>query len=619
MTPWSTAIPILIAIIGTTLAIGAPMILAALLAEPFDSRGRASLGAPVIVIVGMLLVAVLAAGWPFLSYRFATFRLGDDIFEMRQGVLFKQHRQVRLDRLQSVNLNRPIGARFFGLTQLETAGAGADSDIKLMYIKRDDAEALRAEILRRASGARQARVQAGAQSLPSASPMHPSATVPTAHPGGMPAPQHAPGPQPAAAPQRPRRVLADFIDAAILDISDINDGPQMPEHAVVRVAPARIVGSTALTLGLVLGIIMLVMGATWAIIAAVQASVAPDARIETDLVFGWTMGLTLLMTAIAGFFGMLGSLLSTLQYTIAGTQDGLRIGKGVLNKTSDTVAPGRIHAVQINQSILWRPFKWYSVTVSRADLQMPTNTSNNGENSNALSRQTLLPVGTLTDVQRVLALALPMHQSAVTPNLIEAGMASGRRPEFVAAPGRAWWLKPLAFRRLGYAIDRGVMYLRSGWLIRRLAIIPGERMQGVTMTTGPLRRAARVVTLGPDIVQGQVSHRLPLVDAEGAIELHDRVEQLAIAAAQADTSHRWREAQARLTVNSARMQVDDARSRGEQPDPRALWVLRAEEEWMRSQQGQSAQPGQPGQPGQPAPQGGQAPQPPQATPPVDQQ
>jgi len=231
--------------------------------------------------------------------------------------------------------------------------------------------------------------------------------------------------------------------------------------------------------------------------------------------FGIIAVISIGMSVFAAVLGTVASTVAMLNYRIAGTPDGVRITKGVFTQTNDTVAPGRIHSVSVNQSLLWRPFGWYQVTVNRADLQIQA--SESSENNQAVQqRQVLLPIGDRADVERVLALVLPMLGTERTLALIEAGMAPGRSAEFVSAPSRAWWLKPLAFRRLGYAIDRGVVYLRLGWLMRRLAIIPGERIQGVTISTGPWRRLAGVVTLSPDTVAGPVITRLPLVDAETA-------------------------------------------------------------------------------------------------------
>ena len=643
LTPWAMAGPVGLAVFGVMVSVLVPMIFAFNAEGGRMGRGDFGFFLSMPLILGLAVVA-LAVAWPFVAIRFVRFRLTAEVFEMRSGVLTKQHRQVRLDRLQSVNIQRSVGARLFGLSAIETSGAGRESDIKLQFIKRDDAEVLRAEILRRASGMKAqkraaqqggldqqggapgwaprqtggapsamtgapdavgapgvaGRPGAGAAVHPDAvrqpggpgqpggadqpgypgAPAHPDAP---AHPGAFPHPGAPAQPGPLAHPATPprrRRSLSDFIDEAIDDFAATDFGPGVPEPAVVAVKPGRYLASSMLSTGLVMAVVLIFVLAVGGIIALTAGAESRD-----DL-FGWAFGLfagiSFIMTLAAAVFGSLAAMLSMLNYRIAGTPDGLKVTRGVFTQSSDTVAPGRIHSVQVNQSLLWRPFGWYQITVNRADLQLPGSDGHTQKAQTQQQRQILLPIGTRDDVARVLALVLPMQHGGRTLALVESGMAPGRSAEFVTAPVRSWWLKPLSFRRTGYAVDRDVVYLRMGWLMRRLAIIPGERIQGVTISTGPLQRAARVVTVSPDTVMGPVTTRLPLVDADSAPDLLLRFEALAVRAAQADTSHRWREAQARLTVASAHMRAADARSRGEQLDPQTLQVLRAEHEWQRA-------------------------------------
>lgn len=566
LTPMASAMIALGVAIPAGLAFVIPIAMASLAASGTTGSGR---GVSVGLFGAIAMVAAFgfAIVWPFIAYRFTEFRVGDDVFEFRSGVLTKQQRQVRLDRLQSVNLNRTLGARVFGLSVLETSGAGSDSDIKLQYLKKEEAERLRAELLQRASGARRARTEAQLAGAPVGSHPAPVGAPAGAAPMGMPVPQPAP---------RQRRTLADFVDAAVLDFSTF-DQEQGAEHPVVRVSPRRI----AITTMLQFGVIIVLLLAIFAVPAAILLpQLIDDSSTAAFATFGVLAGI-IVPLVFAMIVAGASSLMQNLQYTIAGTPDGIRVGHGVVSQNSDTVAPGRIHSVQVNQPFYWRPFGWYSLTVNRADLQQQADTDKDDQQLNS-QRHTLLPVGTLDEVARVLQLVLPMHMSEHTLALIGDGMSAGRSPAFVAAPARAWWMRPFGFRRYGYAIDRGVMYLRSGWLFRRLAVIPGERMQGVTVRTGPVRRMVGVVTISPDTVGGPVRTQLPLVDAADARGLFERVERLGLETAAADTSHRWREAQARLSVAAAHMEMVDAAKSGRAPSPQAAAVVRAENEWRRS-------------------------------------
>jgi putative membrane protein len=102
-------------------------------------------------VIVLLVAAVI--GFAFLSWRMTRFRLTGEALEMHQGVLFRQQRSARLDRLQAVDVVQPLVARVFGLARLnlEVAGAG-DSKIELAYLTVEQARSLRGHLLARAAG-----------------------------------------------------------------------------------------------------------------------------------------------------------------------------------------------------------------------------------------------------------------------------------------------------------------------------------------------------------------------------------------------------------------------------------------------------------------------------------
>lgn len=136
-------------------------IVAVLLAVYAQNRGddlfRGN-GAPgqteLLVSVSILVVgALVAAGWSYLSWRMTRYRVGNEVVELHSGVLNRQQRRARLDRLQAVDVVQPLLARLLGLSELklEVAG-GAGSDVKLAYLREADAQRLRNTLLARAAG-----------------------------------------------------------------------------------------------------------------------------------------------------------------------------------------------------------------------------------------------------------------------------------------------------------------------------------------------------------------------------------------------------------------------------------------------------------------------------------
>lgn len=108
--------------------------------------------------VGWLLAAIGASipvgvAYGFLSWRVTRYRVGPEDLRLETGLLMKRSRRVRLDRLQAVDVVRPLVARLLGLAELrlEVAG-GASSEAPLAYLSESAAQQLRAELLARAAG-----------------------------------------------------------------------------------------------------------------------------------------------------------------------------------------------------------------------------------------------------------------------------------------------------------------------------------------------------------------------------------------------------------------------------------------------------------------------------------
>jgi putative membrane protein len=104
---------------------------------------------------GAVVFAVLAVGIGYivLSWRTTRFRVADEALELHSGILFRQHRRARLDRLQTVDVVQPFIARLAGLARLtlEVAG-GTDSSVSLSFLREEQALALRNHLIAEAAG-----------------------------------------------------------------------------------------------------------------------------------------------------------------------------------------------------------------------------------------------------------------------------------------------------------------------------------------------------------------------------------------------------------------------------------------------------------------------------------
>ena len=108
----------------------------------------------------LAVVAVISATAAWLSWRVTGFAIVQDsngrtTLLYHSGLFVKQRRQVRLDRVQAVDVNQPMVPRLAGLAvvQLDMA-AGEEASVDLAYLGQGEAWAVRKEILRHTQGSR---------------------------------------------------------------------------------------------------------------------------------------------------------------------------------------------------------------------------------------------------------------------------------------------------------------------------------------------------------------------------------------------------------------------------------------------------------------------------------
>lgn len=427
-----------------------------------------------LVVLGVLLV-VLAVFW--LMWRFHTFRITGDDVEVRSGVLFRTHRRAPLDRVQGVNLTRPMVARLLGLAKLEVVGAGIDANVKLEYLSTANAEAVRADILRLASGRRLAEARAAT--------------------GG---------------PARDRALAA--VSAGITGLIEGAEGPVAEPASVVHIPPGRLVasqlmsGSTIFLVLLLAGVVVgSIVGTPWVLFSI----------IPTLLGFGayWFRQIT-----------------RTLRYSIAPTPAGVRITFGLFTTITETLPPGRIHALEMSQPLLWRRFGWWRIRVNRLS----------GRSASDSAQQQfadVLPVGTRADLDRVLPLLLPVLGAEQWRALLDGGLERPQVDAYTTTPRRARWLRPLSWRRNGFLLTPDALLMRTGWLRRALVVLPLARLQSIRVSQGPVDRAVRVANVTGHTVLGPVSGSLGILDRDDALGLWRDAAAAVIDAASRDRSHRW--------------------------------------------------------------------------------
>ena len=448
--------------------------------DPIDLMVQSGIiGWAALAAFGTLLLVILAF---YVSWRMHTFRITDELVEVRSGVLFRTNRRARLDRIQGINIQRPLLARLFGASRLEVSQAGNDANVKLEYLASRAADDLRREILRRASGTR-----------------HASVASPAVESGSL-------------VERRMNEFLAPELD------------PDAAEPtSVVRMTAGRLIGS-----------ILLSGFSVWVVLIGIAALVGS--------LFHQQIGFVGIFSLIPGAIGVASFYIQrftkSLRYSIAGTPDGIRVGFGLLSTTNETLPPGRVHSIQITQPLLWRMPGWWEIKVNRA-----SHSSTDG--AAGQQNTTLLPVGNIDDVRRVLGLVLP--DLVDVEELVVGGLTArggkGSAGGFTTSPRRASVLRWLSWRRNGFALSEAAVLLRTGAIWRSLVIVPHVRMQSVSVHQGPLLRMLRLAAVHVHTVSGPISATLGALDRDDAVRFFGDVACSAVRSSSADTSHRWRSAE----------------------------------------------------------------------------
>lgn len=285
---------------------------------------------------------------------------------------------------------------------------------------------------------------------------------------------------------------------------------------IVTVTPGRALGSVLLSDT----VVTLIVGA--AVVVPVLTAVGAGGIAAVSFVPLVIGSVTVLVRRIG----------RNLRFSVVATADGVRVASGIVSTSTEAVPPGRVHALQVEQPLLWRPAGWWRVSVNRAG---HTTGRSSGE-----SERTLAPVATTEEVLALLPLLVP--DLAGRRELLLAGMVGrGDGEDFTPAPRRARWLRPLAWRRTGFRLTDASILARSGVLHRELVIVPDARMQSVSLRQGLFERLLRVATVHPHVVSGPVRTRLQLIDLARAQELFGELARTGVRARDTDVSHRWRD------------------------------------------------------------------------------
>lgn len=422
------------------------------------------------------------------------FRLTDEEIQHRRGVLNTQLRTARFDRIQAVDLVESVIARIFRVAavRVETAGGG-NSVIEIAFLKRAEANQLRKELIAASRGITSPSV-AGPSSVDGNGGAAGGVIEGTVErqsgvlsgdlsgdlSGG---PRRGPG-----AKQNGGQAGAPFGvpygDPVSDPVSDLHGGPyehhQLSEHGAdaQQVVPLIPITRTLASAALSLSTIVLVLGL---------------------LVIALTpLGVTALIPFLAGLAPTVWNLIDkSWKFQAELRDDVLNVSYGLADRRRQSIPLARIHGVSVVQPLLWRPFGWWTVSVSVAGY---------GAETKQGGTTRLLPVGSRELALRLLEVVGPLTEGEITTHAQPDALT---RPDYVSPP-TAKWVSPLDRRQQGvtllgeFGVPRAVV-VHSGRLYHRMAVIEVSHIQELTLRRGPIQRVLGLSTVQLDLVPGPVA------------------------------------------------------------------------------------------------------------------
>jgi putative membrane protein len=227
----------------------------------------------------------------------------------------------------------------------------------------------------------------------------------------------------------------------------------------------------------------------------------------------------LLLGALAGaafLLSFVGAIVAFGGFALVRDGERLRIRRGILQRRAASIPLGRVHAVDVVESVLRRPFGLATLRVETA-----------GYRSEPAAAQTLIPLLRASEVHEVLARFVP-GLAAETGGLQRPPPRARRRyaqvPILVGALAGgvgAWiwsWAWPaipalalvggieglLRWRAAGWRLDGGRIVVRERLVARRTLLARTDRIQEHGLSISPFQRRARLASFGMAVGSGRV-------------------------------------------------------------------------------------------------------------------
>jgi putative membrane protein len=259
---------------------------------------------PLLALAVFGVGVVIAGIYGYVSYRWTGFKVTTEQIELKTGVLFRQHRRIPVDRIEAIDIARPLTARVLGLVELRTeVVSGGGSEMRFQFLDHDDAMALREFVLRLRNDG-------------------PGSTTPTSP-----------------------------NNASTTD--DVHDTPasERAERIALEVPAGRILFAY--------GIARVLLTALISIVLIVIGLITSPAIALAVLLSSFPVVLAIIITTakvVENFWG----------FRVSHDERGMIVRRGLLNELTQKVPVARIQGIRIEEPLLWRRFDYARLIVDVA-------------------------------------------------------------------------------------------------------------------------------------------------------------------------------------------------------------------------------------------------------------
>lgn len=281
--------------------------------------------------------------------------------------------------------------------------------------------------------------------------------------------------------RRLRRLLLERAHGAPQDAEGEGELAVQEQRQVLHVVPPdRIIIGTLLSLDFV------------ATVLAALGSIGFALFTET----GWAL-LAILVPALWGIGQMITNrIFAQWDFTLSRGARGLRIERGLLSRSSQTIPYDRVQGIAVVEPIVWRRYHWSRLDVDVAGYGAVS------DDSGGVSSTTLLPIADLDLAQRIVDELIP-----------DPDRGTGAR---VRPTSRSRLFAPVGWRYRWLESTAHTVTTATGWITRSRSVVPHHKVQSVEFSQGPLQRRLGVASVHVHTPDGPVSAQAAHLDAEVA-------------------------------------------------------------------------------------------------------